>query len=296
VAKRKISTMIGTVDSAKLYVLAEDYAGYNSPYQAQHGVSFLIDAKSGDIRRRILFDVGSYAEPILFNMNLLEIDPKKVDMIVLSHTHFDHTGGLPKILEEAKKNELPVIAHPDIFKTTLVSEPSFWYIGMPKINVDPSYYRWISARESLKLMNGIISIGEIAEEEKVNFEREVTLASYYIHEGKLVTDTVGEELSIAILSKEGLSVISGCSHAGIVSIVKKAIKVTGVDKVKAVIGGFHLIDADNSRREQTVKVLKELGVKRVYTGHCTGLSAECMFLKVFGEDFEKLHCGAIIDL
>jgi 7,8-dihydropterin-6-yl-methyl-4-(beta-D-ribofuranosyl)aminobenzene 5'-phosphate synthase len=91
-------------------------------------------------------------------------------------------------------------------------------------------------------------------------------------------------------------VVSGCSHAGIVSIVKHAIRLTGEERVRAVIGGFHLIDASNDRIGRTVEEFKRLGVGEVYTGHCTGLRAEAAFLEAYGERFHKLHSGMVIEL
>ncbi len=90
--------------------------------------------------------------------------------------------------------------------------------------------------------------------------------------------------------------MGGCSHAGIVSIVKHAIRITGEERVRAVIGGFHLIDASEERIKRTVEEFQKLGVEEVYTGHCTGLRAEAAFLQAYGGRFHKLHSGMVIDL
>jgi 7,8-dihydropterin-6-yl-methyl-4-(beta-D-ribofuranosyl)aminobenzene 5'-phosphate synthase len=79
-------------------------------------------------------------------------------------------------------------------------------------------------------------------------------------------------------------------------MVKKAINISGVNKVYAVIGGFHLIEADNERIVTTIKALKKLGVKKIYTGHCTGFKAENMFIEEFKEDFDRIHAGKVISL
>ena len=287
------------VDKLKVYTLAEDYAGYNSPFWAQHGVSFLVEVESNDAKRRILFDTASYAEPILFNMKLLNINPKTIDMIILSHNHFDHTGGLLGIMKEINK-EIPIFAHPNIFKVSFATDPEFLYVGIPplrggsKEEIEKLGGTWILSRDPIHLMPGIFILGEITKEEKVEFEKKVTIGLYRLEKGRLVPDEVEDEIGLAINTKKGLVVIGGCSHPGIVSMVQKAIKISGIDQVYAVIGGFHLVDADDERIQDTVNALKKMGVKKVYTGHCTGLKAEGMFANEFGGDFEKLHCGKVM--
>ncbi|MEA1964365.1 MAG: MBL fold metallo-hydrolase, partial [Candidatus Aerophobetes bacterium] len=106
---------IGKAESVKIYTLLEDYAGYETSFYAQHGISFLIDVKNKSLSKRILFDVGQSATPILHNMELLGINPNTIDMIFLSHCHYDHTGGLVEILKSVKEG-VPIVAHPDIFR------------------------------------------------------------------------------------------------------------------------------------------------------------------------------------
>ncbi|RLF84315.1 MBL fold metallo-hydrolase [Thermococci archaeon] len=290
---------LGKVDKLKVYTLAEDYAGYNSPFWAQHGVSFLIEVESNDAKRRILFDTASYAEPILFNMKLLNINPKTIDMIVLSHNHFDHTGGLLGIMKEINK-EIPVFAHPNIFKVSFATDPEFMYAGIPplrggsKEEIEKLGGTWILSRDPIHLMPGVFTLGEITKEEKVEFEKKVTIGLYKLEKGRLVPDEVEDEIGLAINTKKGLIVIGGCSHPGIVSMAQKATKISRIDQVYAVIGGFHLVDAEDERIQNTVNALKKMGVKKVYTGHCTGLKAENMFANEFGKDFEKLHSGKVM--
>jgi len=287
------------VDKLKVYTLAEDYAGYNSPFWAQHGVSFLVEVESNDAKRRILFDTASYAEPILFNMKLLNINPKTIDMIILSHNHFDHTGGLLGIMKEINK-EIPIFAHSNIFKVSFATDPEFLYVGIPplrggsKEEIEKLGGTWILSRDPIHLMPGVFTLGEITKEEKVEFEKKVTIGLYKLEKGRLVPDEVEDEIGLAINTKKGLIVIGGCSHPGIVSMAQKATKISRIDQVYAVIGGFHLVDAEDERIQNTVNALKKMGVKKVYTGHCTGLKAENMFANEFGKDFEKLHSGKVM--
>ena len=287
------------VDELKIYTLAEDYAGYNSPFWAQHGISFLVEVGINGIKRRILFDTGSYAEPILFNMKLLNIDPKTIDMIILSHSHFDHTGGLLGIMKRVNK-EIPIFAHPSIFKVSFAVEPEFMYAGIPplrggsKEEIERLGGIWVLSKDPIHLMPGVFTLGEITKEEKVEFEKKATTGLYRLEEGRIVPDDVEDEIGLVVNTRKGLAIIVGCSHPGIVSMIQKAIKISGVKQVYAVIGGFHLIDAEDKRIQQTVRAFKEIGIKKVYTGHCTGFRAEKAFVDEFGKDFERLHSGKIM--
>ncbi|BAA29968.1 MBL fold metallo-hydrolase [Pyrococcus horikoshii] len=276
----------------KIYTLADDYAGYNSPFWAQHGVSFLVEVEG----KKILFDTASYAEPILFNMKLLNLNPRDIDMIVLSHNHFDHTGGLLGILREINR-KVPIFAHPEIFKVSFALEPEFMYAGTPRLKEEAEKLGgiWILTRDPITLMPGVFTLGEIKEEEKVEFEKGST-GLFKIEDGRVIEDKVEDEIGLAINTRKGLVVLAGCAHPGIVSMVKKAIKLSGNDKVYAVLGGFHLINAEDSRIEKTVEAFKELEVKKVYAGHCTGLKAESRFAQELGDRFEKLHSGKIIEI
>ncbi len=290
---------IGKNEGLKIYVLADDYAGYNSPFLAQHGVSFLIEAESNGVKRWILFDTASYSEPILFNMKLLKLNPKNMDMIVLSHSHFDHTGGLLGIIKKINKN-IPIFAHPDIFKISFSMELEFLYAGVPPIGggtkeeIERQGGIWILSKDPIRLASGVFILGEIEREEKISFEKETSVHLYKIVDGRVVRDEVEDEIGLGIVTEKGLVVVVGCSHPGIISMVRKAIEISGVDEIYAIIGGFHLIDADSNRINKTIEALKKYNPKKIYAGHCTGLKAEAMFMTDFGDVFEKLHAGKVI--
>ena len=270
-------------------VLVEDYSGYESPFLAQHGVSFLVE-KGG---KRILFDTGQSAEPVLHNMGLLGIEPGSIDYVFLSHCHYDHTGGLLGILKAIGKR-IPVIAHSEIFRKHFVTKPYLRSVGMPfrRGEIEELAELYLTP-DSIEITEGLYSTGEIRKRE--DFER-ANIGVYTVKDGRIVGDELLDDMSLVAKTSEGLVVVSGCSHAGIVSIVKHAIRITGEERVKAVIGGFHLIDASEERIKRTVEEFQKLGVEEVYTGHCTGLRAEAAFLQAYGGRFHKLHSGMVIDL
>lgn len=292
-----METEIGEADNVKIYTLLEDYAGYGTSLYAQHGVSFLLEIRAKSARRRVLFDVGQSAEPILHNMEIMGIDPKAIDMIFLSHCHYDHTGGLVEMLKAIGKKGIPIVAHPKIFRVNLTIFPYLGDAGLEgntKERTEGYGGRWILVKNPMKLMEGVMTTGEISREERVDFEKEAT-SFYSIENGELAEDFMLDDVSLAIRTPSGLVVISGCSHAGIASIIKKSMEISGSEKVKAAIGGFHLINAEKKKMEKVIKSFEDLGVEKIYTGHCTGLKAEYRFLNAFGENFEKLHCGKVME-
>ena len=287
---------LGRVDDLTVFVLAEDHAGYDSLFWGQFGTSFLIRFRSGQIEKGILFDAATSSEPILHNMKLLNLSPDNdIDMVVLSHCHFDHTGGLIGVLKNMNKEDIPIIAHPSISRTVIVMDPYLWAPGLTAANsmdkIEAAGGKWFLTKEPLKLAPGVMTSGEVER----NFEKKVTLDSYNLEDGKLVRDEILDDLSLYFNTDEGLVIVTSCSHAGIVNIVMQATKLTGKSKIRAVIGGFHLIDADTERINSTVQELKKLGVERVITGHCTGLKAEAVFLDSFGDSFTELYSGQILN-
>ena len=115
----------------------------------------------------------------------------------------------------------------------------------------------------------------------------------FAKDGELVEDEALDDMSLVLQFSDNIVVISGCSHAGISRIIRKSVKVTGESDIRAVIGGFHLLNADEERIEKTKDEFKEFDVEKIHAGHCTGLRAECTFQKNWGTDFEKLRCGKI---
>ncbi|WP_297506069.1 MBL fold metallo-hydrolase [Thermococcus sp.] len=149
----------------RVVVLVEDYSGYESPFLAQHGVSFLIE-KNG---KKVLFDTGQSAYPVLHNMRLLGIRPESIDYVFLSHCHYDHTGGLLEILK-AIGRRVPVIAHPTLFRRHFVTRPHLRDVGIPfrREDVEELAELYLTA-EPIEIVEGLFSTGEIRDRE--DFER-----------------------------------------------------------------------------------------------------------------------------
>ncbi len=294
------------VDDLRLYVLSEDCAGYDTLFWAQFGISFLVDVRLGASRRRILFDTACDAGPILHNMEMLGLDPKAVDLVVLSHHHIDHTGGLAGVLQGMEKRAVVIVAHPEVFKISLMATPyadtehfPHLTLGLSGANRKEEVERlggeWVLARDPMCLMAGVTTTGEIAEEQKAPYEKGPYEALRHVEEGRLQPEYIRDEIGLVVNTRQGVVLITGCSHPGIVSMTKKARDVAGADRIHAVIGGFHLLDASEDKIDATVQGLLDLGVSRVFTGHCTGVSAERKLEQAFPGGFERIYSGKVID-
>ncbi len=286
----------GLVESMQLTVLVEDYAGYDSNLLAQHGISFLLEAKYEKGKKTILFDTGQSAQPVLHNMKMLGKDPDQIDLVFLSHCHSDHTGGLVGILGASSRSGIPVIGHPAIYRSNFGIKPDFQSFGIDPANspeaVKQAGGEMVLTVDPLPLAPGILTTGEL--KERVGFEKSPTLTMLTIKEGRMVRDSMADDISLIFILKQGLVIVTGCSHAGVISIIETAIRMTGINHVAAVIGGFHLIDADEGRIKKTVEDLAVMSLDKIYTGHCSGLRAEAKLLDQFGSRFRKLRTGLTI--
>jgi len=287
----------GELDSLRVTVVAEDSVLYESPLLGQHGISLFLEARRGGDAKKILVDVAQNPEALLENMKLLGIQPQSIDMIVITHCHYDHTQGLVRILEEIQRSDVPVIAHPDLFRLNFVEEPFLRHVGVmsgdARDKIAAHGGRLFESRQSLQLLPGLFTSGEI--ERTTDFE-EVGIALKTIVEGEILEDTMPDDLSLfARIRDKGSVILTGCSHAGAVNICRQCKKMTDQSPIQALIGGFHLVEASSERITKTVEALRQLEISSVLAGHCTGFPAQVELSRVFGDRFTPLRTGMRIE-
>jgi len=284
---------LGALDSLKITVLAEDSVLYGSSYLGQHGVSFLLEGVSEGNTNRILVDVGQNSDALLNNMQTMGISPSIANAIVLTHCHYDHTQGIVRMLREINKKDVPVIAHPSIFRLHFVTQPYPRHVGiMPgdsKVEIEKAGGSLSLTKDPFIIMPGIMTTGEV--KRRTEFE-EVRIELKTIENGMVVDDLMLDDISvIANVKDKGLVIITGCSHAGIINIANQAIEVSGVNKIEGIIGGLHLVEAPDTAIRRTVEELSKLNVAWISAGHCTGFKAQVELHHTFKERFLPLHTG-----
>jgi len=231
---------------------------------AEHGQAILIE-KDG---RSILFDTGQTPEVLRYNMGNLGIAPEEIDTVVLSHGHYDHTGGLPWLVRA--NHDLEIYGHPDMFAEKYAKKGTEQrYIGISERSeeITGRFHAVIEPREVAKEITVLGEIPVKNKEEWENGHKGMLLKK----NGEFVPDPLKDDTALIIDLGEGLGLITGCSHSGITNIIEYAEHVGGKDVI-LVIGGMHLSSAPLSLINRTVDYMKDRKFM-VMPGHCTGFNA-----------------------
>ena len=244
---------------------------------AGEGLSFLVRTSIDEENSIILFDTAKSATPMSNNVEFLGLDLNEVESIVLSHGHDDHFGGLLWSLHTIKKQGVPVYIHPQmpLRKGYQVKSETGKKIRQDRAfpstqEIENAGGTLVSEEKPVLLANGmLLRTGEIPrqiEQEKANH--------LLLVEGKWVEDPyILEDVSlVANVKGKGIVVIAGCSHAGIINIVREAMRLTEEDRVHAIIGGFHMARLEKTHL-QTIQELHEIDPKLLVPCHCTGWRA-----------------------
>jgi len=276
--------------SLKITTLCENTAGRLGCI-AEWGLSMLVETE--DIT--LLFDTGRH-DAALLNADTLGIDIRKIDMIVLSHGHHDHTGGLRCFLQ--RLNGIEIVAHPDIWDPKYTKRPyedREAYCGIPfaREELESLGGSFTLATQPVALSEGVVTTGEI----DMTVPYEAVESTMLLKEGNTFRrDPLADDLSLVITTDEGLVVILGCAHRGAINTIRHAQKITGEERVHAVIGGTHLYPASVDRVERTIEELIALDVQRVGLSHCSGFYASMRVAEALQDRFFLNNAGTQITL
>ncbi len=267
---------------------------------AEHGLSLLVKVQHGAEKHTILFDTGYNSMGVLHNMAKLAVDPNEMEAIVLSHGHMDHTGSLHPILQKIS-NPIPLVVHPDAFLyPRFVEEKDGSRRRFPRTlvreDLDRRNVELLESKTPTPILDETILVtGEV--ERTTEFEKGMPNALIE-RDGNLEPDPIKDDQALVMhLKDKGLVVVSGCSHAGIVNTVRYAKKLTGVAKVHAILGGFHLSGAFFEKIvDKTIDELKALSPVVVVPMHCTGRKAMEQFSREFPSSFVLNSVGSKITL
>ncbi len=256
----------------KISILTDNNPGTFT--QAEHGLSYLIEHDG----KKILFDTGQ-SDLFLRNAGKMNTDLENIDTVILSHGHFDHGNGLEYLSEGT------LICHPGCF-VKRYREKDRTYIGLKKSKEELSaIFNLNTSRVPVKISEKIIFLGEIPRET----DSESKTTPFILDDE--TPDFVMDDSAVALIIPEGLFVVTGCGHSGIVNTLKHAMKITGIGKISGIMGGFHLKEIDNQLKE-TIKFLRENKVKHVIPSHCTEFPALALFYELPG--FRQVKTGDIL--
>jgi len=248
----------------RITIVVDNQAG--TGLTAEHGLSFWIEVDG----QSILFDTGQgcvFAD----NAQALGIDLRRADAVILSHGHYDHTGGIPWILQAAPR--AVVYAHPSILKERYsvrdgVAKP----VSIPaqsRASLDKAGRQVVWVTEPLTLFSQVELSGPIPRD--IDFED--TGGPFYLDPQGEQPDLLEDDLALWIPTAKGLVICLGCCHAGLVNTLHYIHRLSGQQPVYAVLGGLHLLQAGRERMERTVTALRGSTPDRLVPCHCTGVNA-----------------------
>ena len=276
------------------YKIAKRLPRINSPLDnaphGEHGLAYQIETVVSGESHSCLFDFAADPQGVMKNMNLLKIDFKKIEALGLSHDHWDHQVALLEILK-AKREDfrkgIPFYVGEQFFVGTFQKRPNGSIISLLALKREEieglGFVKIVEITEPTPIIPGAYLPGKV--EQVTDYEK--IPPSFVAKKGnEFVQETfIGEQAVILNAKGKGLVVLSSCAHRGIVNTVKHAQKMTGIEKVHAVIGGFHLGSAKPEVIQKTIADIKAIGPDYIVPTHCTGFRAISAFAQAMPNQF-----------
>ena len=247
--------------------------------RAEHGFSALVTVRSGNKSSTLLLDTGASPDALAVNAERLAIDTGGLQGVVLSHGHFDHAGGFEGLARLRGRSGLPLTLHPAVWTRRRLALPGGRELEMPTLSrgaLEREGFQVIERRQpSLLADGGILITGEV--DRVTDFEHGMPPPhqAWDGHAWQHDPTVIDDQALVVNVSGRGLVVITGCGHAGVVNIIRHAMRLTGVRRLLAVMGGFHLSGpAFEPAIKPTVAALTQLAPELIVPGHCTGWRAQ----------------------
>jgi 7,8-dihydropterin-6-yl-methyl-4-(beta-D-ribofuranosyl)aminobenzene 5'-phosphate synthase len=256
--------------------VVDDAVQRNSPFWGEHGLAFLIETEDA----KVLFDTGQSGTVLQHNLQLLEVKPAQVDAVAISHAHYDHTGGLPELLQQARPGT-PIHASPELFRGRFAQrdgELKEVGLGLSREEL-AGRMSLVLSPEPQEIISSVWTTGEISERP----HPQGSSPSHRMRDGdELVADAYRDDLSLVLQSGDQLMVLCGCCHAGLLNTLEHVQRTFG-GSVAVIAGGLHLADTSAEELQHIGQLLAAMpGLQHVYPNHCSGEAAFVALTQILG--------------
>ena len=271
-----IDTLLPSSELARRAPLAWDYFDQEHLI-AEHGYSLLLNIFRDGHEESLLYDAGLGRNTAIHNLDVLGIRANNLRAVVLSHGHADHHGGLEGIYQRVGRQRLPLVLHPDAFRDRKVVFPTGTELKMPppsRGDLDREGWEVVEERApSLLLENSVLVTGQV--DRITDFEKGFPLQFARSNGGWEPDTWIWDDQAIVChLKDKGLVILSSCSHAGAINIIRHAQRITGIEHIHSFVGGMHLTGGlFESIIPRTIEELVRIGPDIIVPGHCTGWRA-----------------------
>ena len=277
----------------KLTILCENTAIPSLGILGEHGFAVLIENEENSF----LFDTGQ-GHSIIHNAFCLEKDLRKVKRIFLSHGHYDHTGGLEKVLNITEK--IDIYAHPDIFSERIAvlkrgGKKIEKNVGMPESKevYEALGARFVFNKTFTDVEPDMYLTGEVPR--LTTFEK-ADKRLMIKKDGRLVPDPLNDDQSLVVTTPRGLVVVLGCAHSGMINTLNHIKEKLPGQKIWMVIGGTHIGFLTDEQVRETIVALDGFLIERIGVSHCTGLAQSMKLMQAFGDKFFFANAGSVIEV
>lgn len=273
----------------RITCLVDNTAARSGNTWGEHGLSFLVETSHG----RVLFDTGASGTVLAHNARALGVDLRDVDVLVLSHGHNDHTGGLGAVLDA--RPDLPIYAHDTILRPRYSRRgEQYVEIGIPQaLKERMARAHLYLHHKPVQVLPRVWTTGGIMRRE----ETEGRSARHAIRDGDgWKPDPYEDDMALVLETDRGLVLLCGCCHAGLLNTLA-CVRHTFGRPITAVFGGTHLVSASPAELEHIVAVLEERYPEMTYyVNHCTGEDAYVALVNAFGRHVHPCPAGTRVDV
>ena len=265
---------------------------------AEHGLSLLLTIERDGRKASLIYDAGLGRETATHNMDVLQVRLPDMRAVVMSHGHSDHHGGLEGMMRRVGAREMPLVIHPEAWRDRKVVFPTGAELHLPppsRQDLEREGVEVTEERQPSLLIDGTVLVtGQV--ERVTDFEKGFPLNYAYSDGGWESDPWIWDDQAVVVnLKDRGLVVLSGCSHAGAINVLRHAQRLTGEDRVHAFVGGMHLTGGIFERLiPRTLDELAAISPRWLVPGHCTGWRATHEIARRFPETYVQTSVGTTL--